>query len=219
MKSPRWVFPLFAALFIAPAAIGAEDGEAALVEEAAQVFETFLSIPEKPLPEALMGRTYGVAIFPGVRKFGFLVGLHRGRGVLVERGNDGLWGNPIFVGISGESIGWQVGVQSTDLVLFFRTRQSVAKVLRGNFTLGVDAAVAAGSLGRQAGAATDEELKAEILTYARSRGLFAGVSLTRSEIRRDEEAEKTFYGDRTRIPPSVAALHAVLGAILEAEKR
>jgi lipid-binding SYLF domain-containing protein len=153
--------------------------ETATVDAASEVVDALAAIPLKGIPPALFKDAQGVAIFPGLLKAGFLVGGRFGRGVILVREKDDSWSSPTFVRIRGGSFGLQIGAQSTDLILLFKTKESVDRILKkkGKVTLGADVAVAAGPLGRQAEAATDAQLRAEIYSYSRSRGLFAGLSL------------------------------------------
>ena len=169
-------------------------GEAKKVGDASGVLREIMAIPEKGLPPALLKDAYGIAIIPGVIKLGFIVGGRYGTGVLMVRDKGGKWGNPVFVSIAGGSLGWQIGAQSTDVILVFKTRRSVDGIRKGKFTLGADAAVAAGPVGRNLEAATDVTLKAEIYSYSRSRGLFAGVSLEGAALQIDDDADAAFYG-------------------------
>ena len=159
-----------------------------------EVLQQFLDLHIKEIPEALLAEAHGVAIIPNVVKIGLVLGGQRGRGVVIIRERDGSWRAPLFVTITGGSIGWQIGAQSTDFMLVFKSQKSVEGLLKGKFTLGADAAVAAGPVGRRAGAATDVELKAEIYSYSRSRGLFAGVSLDGSALQVDDPANAAYYG-------------------------
>jgi lipid-binding SYLF domain-containing protein len=160
----------------------------------ASVLEKTMNLPEKGIPPALLRNAQGIAVIPGVIKAGFVVGGSYGRGVLTVRGKDEQWSQPLFIKLVGGSVGWQAGAQSSDVVLVFKTRRSVEGLLHGKFTLGADAAIAAGPVGRQGEAATDVKLKAEIYSYARSRGLFAGVSLQGAELAIDDEADLSYYG-------------------------
>lgn len=186
------VFVLCAVLSAAPAF--AAGGEAARVGSATDVMNQIMQIPEKSIPPALLADAQGIAIVPGVIKLGFVVGGQYGRGVLVVREADGSWSRPVFVTLTSGSVGWQIGAESTDFVLVFKTRKSVDGILKGKFTLGADAAVAAGPVGRRAEAATDVKLGAEIYSYSRNRGLFAGVSLEGSALQVDDAADAAFYG-------------------------
>ena len=162
------------------------------------VLNQVMAIPEKGIPPELLANAYGIAIVPSVIKVGFILGGRYGTGVLVVRDGGGHWSNPCFISLAGGSLGWQIGAQSTDVILVFKTRRSVDGIIKGKFTLGADAAVAAGPVGRRVEGATDVTLKAEIYSYSRSRGLFAGVSLEGSALQIDKKANAAFYG-RPRI--------------------
>lgn len=175
-----------------PSAFAGEEAEK--VTTAGDVFKEITVIPEKGIPPELLKNAYGVAIIPGVIKVGFIVGGRHGSGVLLVRGGDGEWSNPVFISITGGGIGWQIGAQSTDVILVFKSRRSIDGIMDGKFTLGVDAAAAAGPVGRSLAAATDEQLKAEIYSYSRSRGLFAGISLEGAALLIEDKANAAFYG-------------------------
>jgi len=164
------------------------------IENCKAVLQGVLDLPEKGIPPALLDNATAVAIVPDVVKLAFVVGGRHGSGVLLVREGDGGWSLPVFIQLSGGSLGWQIGAQSTDVVLVFKDRQRVDSLLKGQFTLGADASVAAGPVGRQAEAATNARMKAEIYSYARSRGIFAGVSLEGSKLAVDQDADQAFYG-------------------------
>jgi lipid-binding SYLF domain-containing protein len=166
------------------------------VEAAAATVEALCDLSLKGIPPALMQDAKGVAIIPHIVKVGFLIGGRFGRGVVLVRQPDGTWSNPVFITLVGGGIGWQAGIQSTDLVLVFKTSRSLDRILRGKdkVTLGGDVAIAAGPIGRQAEAATDLQLQAEIYSYSRSRGLFAGISLEGAGLLVDCRANEAFYG-------------------------
>lgn len=193
-------------LLAQPAA--AQQREAATVLESADVLGALAAIPLKGIPPTLMQEAQGVAIVPGLVKAGFVVGGRFGRGVILLREADGSWSNPVFITMTGGSIGWQIGVQSTDVVLIFKNRASLDRIIQGKnkLTLGADAAVAAGPLGRQMEAGTDGQLKAEIYSYSRSRGLFAGVSFEGAGVLADIKANESYY----RVPGGQPT--AILGA-------
>jgi lipid-binding SYLF domain-containing protein len=169
----------------------AEEGT---VQAAAAVLNSTMSTPLSRIPQAMLTDAHAVAIIPNVIKGSFVIGARRGRGLLFVRESDGVWHAPIFITLTGGNIGWQVGVQSSDIILVFKTRRSVDGILSGKLTLGADAAAAAGPVGRQGGIATDARLAAEIYTYSRSRGLFAGVSIDGSVLRMDPVATGVYYG-------------------------
>ncbi|GFO60746.1 hypothetical protein GMST_30710 [Geomonas silvestris] len=168
------------------------------VRDSASVLQTIMKIPEKGIPPVLLRDAQAIVIVPDVIKGAFIVGGRHGTGVVVVRQEGGGWSDPAFVSLTGGSIGWQVGGQSTDVILVFKHRKGVEGLLKGKFTLGADAAVAAGPVGRSAEAATDIMLKSEILSYSRSRGLFAGVSLEGASLQVDEDATAAYYGGRAR---------------------
>jgi len=168
------------------------------VEEAIEVLEDLAAAPEKRIPPALLRDASAVIIAPDVMKAGFIVGGRHGHGVLLVRNKAGGWSDPVFLTITGGSVGWQAGVQATDLFLIIRNERSLERILRGGgkLTLGAEASVAAGPVGREASAATDLQLKAEILSYSRSRGLFGGIALDGDAIMVDHIMNDRFYGER-----------------------
>lgn len=161
---------------------------------ASEVLDDLRDIPLKGIPPTLLGGAQGVAIIPHVVKAGLIVGGRFGEGLVMVRNPDGTWTNPVFVSLAGGSFGWQIGVQSADIVLVFRTRKSLDRILqgKGKLTLGADVAVAAGPVGRQAEAGTDARLQAEIYSYSRSRGLFAGLALEGAAILNNARANDEF---------------------------
>lgn len=167
--------------------------EAAIVDQSSVVLDEIMATPGKDIPRGLLSNAQGIAIVPGMVKGGFVVGVRHGRGVAVVRDASGNWSAPSFITITGGSVGWQAGVQATDVILVFRTQGSVRNLTSGKFTIGGDVAAAAGPVGRQASAATDASLQAEILSYSRSRGLFAGVALDGSAIQADAAATNAYY--------------------------
>jgi lipid-binding SYLF domain-containing protein len=186
----------------------AQEREQATLRNADETVDGLANVSIKGIPPALMQDAKGVAIIPRVIKAGFLIGGRFGRGVVMARQPNGDWSNPVFISLAGGGIGWQVGVQSTDVILVFKTRDSLNRILEGKdkVTLGADIGVAAGPVGRQAEASTDGQLKAEIYSYSRSRGLFAGVSLEGSGLLVDADANAAFYGLRGGRPADVLAL-------------
>lgn len=175
------------------------------VSDATDVVDQLLRIPEQSVPPALLSRAYGVAVIPNVVKVGFGLGARRGKGLLVVRQEDGSWSNPTFVTMTGGSVGFQIGAQSTDIILVFKTRRSVDGITNGKLTLGADASIAAGPVGRHTGAATDLKFKSEVYSYARSRGLFAGVALAGAGVTMDRKANAAFYGTANITPEQIIA--------------
>lgn len=158
-----------------------------------QVLSELMRMPEQNIPTWLMERAYAVAVIPTVIKVGLGIGGRRGKGVLVIRKDTGAWSNPIFINLTGGSFGFQVGVQSADVVLVFTSKQSIEGIVGGKVTLGADASVAAGPIGRQSSAATDIGLTAQVYSYSRASGLFAGVALDGSAITIDGSSNESFY--------------------------
>lgn len=173
------------------------------VGDAADVLEQLLRIPEKTVPPALLSRAYAVAVIPNVVKAAFGLGARRGKGIIVIRQDDSSWSNPAFITLTGGSVGWQVGAQSTDIILVFKTRKGVDGIENGRLTLGADASVAAGPLGRHTGISTDIEFKSEVYSYSRSRGLFAGVALEGAGVTMDRKANAAFYGSNSMTPERI----------------
>jgi lipid-binding SYLF domain-containing protein len=189
-----YVFAWLGLSLIAATAYAIENDPTDRLDAATDILDRTLTLPEQQIPPALLNNAQGLAVIPGVIKAGFIIGGTYGLGALTIRDRDGHWSLPIFLKLVGGSVGWQAGAQSTDVVLVFKTRRSVEGLLHGKFTLGADAAVAAGPIGRRGEAATDAELKAEIVSYSRSRGLFAGVSLEGAQLNVDHGADHSFYG-------------------------
>ncbi len=154
----------------APSSEGRER-ELERAREAVTVLNEIMSVPESAIPESLLQDARAIAVIPNTVKAGLTIGARHGRGLLAVRGRDNTWSNPVFIRLTGASVGFQVGVQSADIVLVFRTDRGVDSVVNGKFTLGADASVAAGPVGRSASAATDAQLRAEIYSYSRARGV------------------------------------------------
>jgi len=164
------------------------------VEEAILVFQEIAGLTGEGTPESILGKAQGIAIIPGVVKAAYGVGGEFGRGVLLVQ-EKGVWSNPSFIKLAGGSLGWQIGIQRSDLVLVFKTKKSIDNIAEGKVTLGADASVAAGPVGRGAQANTDLEMKAEIYAYSKAKGLFIGVSIKGAAIQIDADANRKFYDD------------------------
>jgi lipid-binding SYLF domain-containing protein len=171
--------------------------EAATVDASGQVIREVMAIPMRSIPGTLLAEARAIAIVPDLVKGAFLVGVRHGRGLLIVRDEAGDWRGPVFISLTGGSFGWQVGIQATDIVLVFVSRQSVQGLLRGRFTIGADAAATAGPIGREASLATDHTLKSEIYSYSLSRGLFAGLALDGSVLQVDAQATNRYYAGAT----------------------
>ena len=189
----------------APARQEAPAGEIRKVDDAVRVLDEMMREADKSIPRELLENAAGIAIIPDVIKAAYIVGGRHGKGVLLVRGAGGRWSNPAFISLTGGSFGWQLGVESADIILVFRTPRSVENITRGKFTLGADAGVAAGPLGRSAEASTDAALKAEILAYSKSRGLYAGLSIQGASLSIDDKADQSFYGIQKITPDEIFA--------------
>lgn len=164
------------------------------LDDARAVFESFTGISEQAIPGWMLERAYGIVVVPRVFEMAVGFGGRGGRGVMAVRNADGTWTNPVFVNLYGGSFGFQAGMQMTDVVLVLMSRKTVEGISGGKFILGADASVAAGPVGRTASANTDPMLKAQVLSYSRSEGVFAGVSLEGTVLAVDDDADETAYG-------------------------
>lgn len=197
LRTPLGVSLLLVSLIASPLQAGSR--EVKTLESAAEVVQGLSVIPWGLLHDAA-----GVAIFPHAFKAALLVDERFGHGVVLVHEPDGRWSNPLFVTLTGGGIGGQAGIESTDLVLIFKTRKSLDRALQGKLTLGEEVTIAAGPIGRDAELAADGRLlRADIFSYSRSRGLFAGVSLERAKVHMDARSNKAFYGLREGSPTEV----------------
>ena len=205
MRRIHWIIQSLLVLFLAlpSASTTAATEETKRVESATEVLSVIMEIPESAIPPVLLADAQGIAIIPGVIKVGLFVGGQYGRGVLLVRGKGGAWSNPVFITLKSGSIGWQIGAESTDFVIVFKTPRSVEGIMKGQYPLGAEAAAAAGPVGRSVKASTDIELKAEIYSYSRSRGLFAGVSLEGSSLQVDDKSNAAFYEKENILPSGI----------------
>ena len=185
--------------------VSAATKEESRVTDATDVIDQLLRIPEQSIPPALLSRAYAVAVVPHMLKVGFGLGAHYGKGVLVVRQEDGSWSNPAFISLAGGSFGFQIGAQSTDVILVFKTRKGVDGIANGKLTLGADASIAAGPVGRHTSVSTDITFKSEVYSYSRSRGLFAGVALEGAGVTMDRKANAAFYGSAEISPEQIFA--------------
>lgn len=179
-------------LLSGPAFAGQPEDDRA--RNAVRVLAEIQKIPEQSIPDKLLDEARAVIVIPDTIKAGLVIGGRHGRGVMSVKTANGTWSSPVFVSLTGASIGFQVGVQSSDVVLVIRNDRSLDNIVNGKFTLGADAAVAAGPVGRNAAAATDGQLKAEIWSWSRARGLFAGVALDGAVLQIDDKANAAAYG-------------------------
>jgi lipid-binding SYLF domain-containing protein len=196
MRSRIKLFTAMAGLVLAIGSTGAwaQAREQGRLLMASQVLEELRSARDQYIPDRLLERAYAIAVIPDMTKIAFFAGGRRGHGVLVVRDKDGRFTSPTFITMTGGSFGWQWGVQSTDIMLVFTTRKGVEGITGGKFTLGADASVAAGPVGRSASASTDTSFKAEVYSYSRTRGVFAGLALDGTALTIDDGANDLFYG-------------------------
>jgi SH3 domain-containing YSC84-like protein 1 len=188
---------VFSTLFLVAAqfAVASDrDDDVARTQKAAEVFKEIMNTPDQGIPHALLDKAKCIAIIPGDKKFAFIFGGNYGRGVATCRTEHG-WSAPMFIAIDGGSVGYQIGGSSTDLIMLFMNSHALHSLLSDKFKLGADASVAAGPVGRQATANTDLKLNAEILSYSRSKGVFAGVSLSGAVVQADKSGDMALYGD------------------------
>jgi lipid-binding SYLF domain-containing protein len=172
---------------------GAKVKEAAAQSaKASKVFDAIMQIPDKSIPRDLLAHAKAIAVFPQVIKASFVVGGEGGRGVVSRRTSTG-WSDPVFFRAGGGSVGWQLGATATDFVLLFMNDEAMGGLMKDKFELGAEAGVAGGPVGRETGAGTDALMHAEILSYSRSRGLFAGVSLKGVVVRPEDDLNRAVY--------------------------
>ena len=188
-------FTIFAALAISATGLVAAENAADRLSDAASVFHEIMGTPDKGIPQDLLNRAECVVIVPGLKKGAFIVGGEYGKGFAECRNGNG-WGAPAAMRVEGGSVGFQIGGSETDVVMLVMNQEGMNKLMRDKFTLGADASVAAGPVGRTAQAATDAELHAEILAWSRARGVFAGISLNGATMRPDEKADAEIYGHK-----------------------
>ncbi|MFT5384792.1 MAG: lipid-binding SYLF domain-containing protein [Saprospiraceae bacterium] len=180
--------------------LSAQEKEIDKLENTLEVLKDLQNLPldgEQEIPSELLEMAEAVVIIPKLRKGGFVVGGKFGKGIAIIKNEDGTWSDPAFIKLTGGSLGFQIGYTSSDLFLIFKSRKTLKRLTtgKGKFTLGGDVAIAAGPKGRSASANTDLDFKAEIYSYSRSRGIFAGISLDGSELKIDDNANETYYGD------------------------
>jgi len=186
-------------------------------QKAAQVFREIMNTPDKGIPQDLLRTVKCIAIIPGDVKFAFVFGGNYGRGLATCRTGHG-WSAPMFLAIDGGSVGYQIGGSSTDLVMLFMNDHALQSLLGDKFKLGADSSVAAGPVGRTAAAGTDVRLTAEILSYSRAKGIFAGVALDGTVVQADKSGDNSMYGhdvDRHEILDGKIAVPASAQPLLQ----
>ncbi len=196
------------------------------MDHAGRVLQEIMAAPDKGIPEEVLEHAKCIAVVPHMLKGGFLLGAENGRGVATCRTADG-WSAPAFFAITGGSFGFQIGVEGVDLVMIIQNERGMQDLLQSKFEIGADASAAAGPVGRHASADTDWKMNAEILTYSRAKGAFAGLAIKGASIRRDDDSIMAIYGRHAttrsiltgRVPATAGAMHfldAVRGAKAQA---
>ena len=226
----RFLFVASLAFLVTLTAVASDrEDDVNRTHKAAQVLREIMNTPDQGIPHDLLDSAKCIAIIPGDVKFAFIFGGSYGRGLATCRTGHG-WSAPMFVAIDGGSVGYQIGGSSTDLVMLFMNDHALQSLMNDKFKLGADASVAAGPVGRSAAAGTDLKLNAEILSYSRSKGVFAGVSLDGAVMQADKSGDKAMYGDdvdrheilngKVAVPASARQLLDELGGYAqEAESR
>jgi lipid-binding SYLF domain-containing protein len=186
--------PLLMTLLLVFTSFKDESKETERLHEAANVLKEFDTMKES-IPHDLISEYKGIVIIPSMVNAGLGIGGKRGKGIAIVKLDNGTWSDPVFVTLTGGSIGPQIGVQAVDLVMVFRHKGALTKVKNGDVTIGGDISAAAGPVGRSTSANTDYQFKAEVYSYSRSRGLFAGISLNGTSLAIDKSADRAYYGD------------------------
>ena len=205
---------------VLPALASDRDDDLGRIQKATRVFNEIMTTPDKGIPRDLLEKAKCVAIIPGEEKLAFIFGGNYGKGLATCRTADG-WSAPMFVAVGGGSVGFQIGGSFTDVVMLFMNDHALQSLMGDKFKIGADATVAAGPVGRQAAAGTDVKLNAEILSYSRSKGIFAGVSVSGAVVQADHSGDKAMYGrdvthqeilqGKVAVPASARRLVADLG--------
>jgi lipid-binding SYLF domain-containing protein len=183
--------------------------EARRIQEAAAVLREIHAVPDKDVPQELWDKAECVLVVPGLKKAAFMFGAEYGKGLMSCRKEGGGWSAPVFMQIGKGSWGLQIGAQSIDLVLLVMNKKGIEKLLANKVSLGAEMSIAAGPVGRDARAATDAQMKAEILSYSRAQGLFAGINLSGGVVKPDDDDNQDLYG------PKVPAKDVLLAGTIE----
>jgi SH3 domain-containing YSC84-like protein 1 len=203
----------------------ANKDEVELVQKSMDVLRELTKVPEEGIPRDLLNRAEGIVVIPSLVKGGFIVGAKHGKGLMSAKSASG-WSAPAIVKLTGGTIGWQIGVESVDLVLLVMNKNGISQLLEDKFTIGGDLSVAAGPVGRNASAATNAQGNAGILAYSRAKGLFAGATLEGAGLHGDDNDNQALYGRKvglkeivlenapnTKAPPIVATWRSNLGSL------
>ncbi|MEM6633992.1 MAG: lipid-binding SYLF domain-containing protein, partial [Bacteroidota bacterium] len=193
----RYVIIVLTIFFFTTSIQWAHAQETKKLEEVEEVLGALIDQPDEGVPRALLEKAEAIVVIPKLKKGGFVIGGKFGKGVAMVRKSNGDWSDPVFVKLAGGSLGFQIGYSSTDLFLIFKDAGTLERLAygKGQFTIGGDISIAAGPVGRQSSAKTDLDFDAEVYSYSRSRGVFAGLSLDGSELKVDKEANQSYYGE------------------------
>jgi lipid-binding SYLF domain-containing protein len=195
MKLLKYLVPLAMLTFLQSTVMAQEENkEENKISSSINVLNEFVTMKGE-IPSQLLKISEGFIIIPGMKNAGFVVGGKLGKGIAVIKNDDGSWSNPVFVTLAGGSFGLQIGVQSVDLVLVFKKKKTLEDLDNGDFTIGGDLSAAAGPVGKSSTASTDYKMEAEIYSYSRAKGLFAGVTINGSSLSVDDKANERFYGE------------------------
>ncbi len=213
---------ILAAVVCLPLVAKAANDTEKRLDASAEVMREIMGAPDKGVPGDLLDKAACVVVVPGVKKGAFIIGAKYGRGFISCRKAGKGWSAPAGVRVEGGSVGFQIGGSETDVVLLVMNESAVPKLLGSKFTIGADASATAGPVGRTAAAATDAQMRAQLLTYSRARGLFAGVSLEGATLRPDDDANKDMYGKQMTnqeiVQGSIPAPAAAAGLLAELNK-
>ena len=187
------------------------------VENSIQVFKELVDLPEQEIPPALLSRAQAIAVIPGFWNAAWVVGGRHGKGVIMVRKGPKNWSYPSFISMTGGSLGFQIGIQRADIILVFKDKKSVKTIADGKFTLGAGASVVAGPVGRRAEADTDIRFEAEIYSYSKSKGLFAGISIEGTSLSMDTDANTKFYRSFELTVEEILSKDSIETPILEEE--
>ena len=193
MKNNLLIVSVAGLVLVLPALASDRDDDLGRIQKATQVFQEIMRTPDRGIPRDLLEKARCVAIIPGEEKAAFIFGGNYGKGLATCRIENG-WSAPMFVAVGGGSVGFQIGASFTDVVLLFMNDHALQSLLGDKFKIGGDVTVAAGPVGRQASANTDIKLNAEILSYSRSKGVFAGASVDGAVVQADHSGDKAMYG-------------------------
>ena len=199
MSTIKFSFPpILAALLLTAPVLSADDTRKAAerLQDSADLFNEIMSAPDKSIPQDLLNKAYCVVLVPGLKKGAFIVGAKYGKGYAVCRAPEQGWGPPAAIRVEGGSAGLQAGFSSSDVVLLFMNDRGMKHLMQDKFTIGADATAALGPVGRNTTAQTDAMMRAEILSWSRSHGLFAGISLDGATLRGDVDENEAMYGKR-----------------------